>query len=120
MSLEKFSSTAKALKGRDNNETTKIDFKNFNEMNIYLSNKDYLQSNSNNHDHEFETMWERIDELEPFERKIFRYKFDFHGFSIENANKKIEELKIVLPEAKAPVGSYVAVSYTHLTLPTKA
>ena len=23
-------------------------------------------------------------------------------------NKKIEELKIVLPEAKAPVGSYVA------------
>lgn len=71
--------------------STEIDFKNFNEMNIYLSNKDYLQSNSNNHDHEFETMWERIDELEPFERKIFRYKFDFH-FNKIRSNIEISKL----------------------------
>ena len=48
-------------------------------------------SNSNNHDHEFETMWERIDELEPFERKIFRYKFDFH-FNKIRSNIEISKL----------------------------
>ena len=35
-----------------------------------------------------------------------RYKFDLHGYSIEDANKKVKEI--------------IAVSYTHLTLPTKA
>lgn len=71
--------------------STEIDFKNFNEMNIYLSNKDYLQSNANKYDHEFEVMWERIDELDSFERKIFRYKFDFK-FNKIRSNIKISKL----------------------------
>lgn len=70
---------------------TEKDSKNHGENNIYLSNKDYLQSSSNNHDHEFETMWERIDELEPFERTIFRYKFDFH-FNKIRSNIEISKL----------------------------
>ena len=32
------------------------------------------------------------DQLENQKNQIGRYKFDFHGYSIENANKKLEEV----------------------------
>ena len=66
-----------------------------------------------------------------------RYKFDLHGFTLEDANKKVREILLSCIESKYKElllitgkgihssnekDAYVskAVSYTHLTLPTRA
>lgn len=47
------------------------------EPNVYLGNNDYISSNLNKNDDSYKNIWFKIDEFEPFVRKIFYYKFDF-------------------------------------------
>jgi len=61
------------------------------EPNIYLGKKDFLSSNIDYNKKNFDRVWEKIDELEPYARKIFYYKFDYR-FNKIRSNYHISQL----------------------------
>ena len=70
--------------------------------NIYLQKNDYIESiHSNRYEykdtHRSYEMWEKIDELEPFVRRIFYYKFDFR-FNKIRSNNHISKIMCVSEE----------------------
>ena len=107
MSLEKFSSTAKALKGRDNNETTKGPLERFEGVNFYDSAGNIataaLNCNSGilNRKPCFpELVWDNLQSTTPIK-----------------AIAIVDDIGQMLGVLMRKKGKS-AVSYTHLTLPT--